>query len=125
AGVRYDAARTRARTVAIRVEAAAARLQLADTAAADAASARRDAFARFDADAEPDGEARWAEARRLAAAAHAAYGDAAAELEAAHLIDATAVRATMAGVLASHARLAEAEHDPERVAELLRRLETY
>jgi formylglycine-generating enzyme required for sulfatase activity len=51
--------------------------------------------------------------------------DAIAELEAAFLIDASAVRAQMAEVLWAHAELAEAERDPDRLGDLLRRLETY
>ena len=123
AAVRFDAARTRDREVAKRIAAAAVHRVEADRLAKDAAAARTDAFARFDS--HRDGEPPWEKARLLAASAAERYRDAAAELEAGFLIDAGAVRAEMAKVLVAHAELADAEHDAPRVAELVRRLETY
>jgi len=123
AGVRFEAARTRARDVGERLDDAAAHRAAADRLVADAAAARAAAFRLFDADA--DGEPRWAEARRLAAEARARYGDAAAALEAAFVIDPDAVRAPMAALLWADAELAEAERDRARVADLLRRLAAY
>ncbi|MBL9019426.1 MAG: protein kinase [Myxococcales bacterium] len=125
AGLRLDAAARRDRAVAERVATAADHRTRADAFAADATRARAAAFARFDANDSAGGERQWAEARRLGTLAHAAYGDATAELEAAHLLDPGAVREQMALVLASHARLAEAERDRQRAAELERRLATY
>jgi formylglycine-generating enzyme required for sulfatase activity len=124
-GVRFEAARKRAREVAARVEAAAARHADAERLAGQAAAAREDAFRRFDADDEPGGEARWAAARRLSAEAHGRYAEAAAELEAAFLLDGAAARDQMARTLWAEAELAELEHDGARVDELVRRLAAY
>ena len=121
--MRFEAARTRARAVEARTQAAAAHHAAADGLAAEAAAARTDSFRLFDAG--EDGEPRWADARRLAAEAHARYGDAVAELEAAFLLDGAAARDRMASVLWSRAELAEAEHDRARVDELVRSLATY
>ena len=123
AAVRLDAARTRWRAVSARVAASATHKAHADQLVVDAALARREAFARFDARA--DGEPQWAAALRLGTQAASTYRDAAAELEAAFLLDASAVREPMTAVLVSHLELAEAEHDAPRSAELLRRLEAY
>ena len=122
-GVKFEAARTRAQDVAARLEDAAAHQATADRLAGEARQARTEALRLFDADA--DGEPRWADARRLAAEARAGYGDAAAVLEAAFVVDAGAVRAPMAALLWAQAELAEAEHDPVRVGDLLRRLSAY
>ena len=122
-GVRFEAARTRARDVDERLADAATHQAAADRLAAAAKQARTEAFRRFDTDA--DGEPRWAEARRLAAEARAEYGEAAAVLEAAFVVDPGAVRERMAALLWSHAELAEAEHDPVLVADLLRRISAY
>jgi eukaryotic-like serine/threonine-protein kinase len=124
-GLELDAARRRDAAVARRVAAATAHQASADRQAALARTARDEAFARFDGDDDDGGEARWAAARSHGAAAHVGYRDAAAELEAAHLIDGDAVRGAMARLLWAHATLAEAEHDQARVDELVRRLETY
>jgi serine/threonine protein kinase/formylglycine-generating enzyme required for sulfatase activity len=125
AGVRLEAARTRARAVAARSWSAAAAKVAADVLAARAGLARAAAFAAFDRDDAPTGEAAWADARRATAAAASRYGEAAAELEAAFVTDADAVRVQMSDALWSHAELAEIAHDAARVTELLRRLATF
>jgi len=124
-GVRFAAARSQAAAVAQRLAGAAVHIVNARRLAAQAEAARTGAFARFDADDNAGGESWWAEARRLGAEAGARFGDAAAELEAAFVIDAAGVRAAMAAVLWADAELAEAEHAPDRVAERLRRLAAY
>lgn len=121
--VRFHAARARDREVIAKLEASAADRTDADHLAHEAARTRAEAFARFDA--ADDGEPPWRVAGRLSTEAAAAYRDAAVELEAAFLLDASAVREPMAAVLGAHIALAQTEHDAPRVAELLRRLEAY
>lgn len=124
-GARHTATADRARAVATRLDRAAIHATRADHAAAAATAARVAAFAAFAADDTPAGEARWTEVRGLAASADDAYADATAELEAVHLIEPGTANARMATVLAAHARLAEAQRDAPRLADLLRRLAAY
>ncbi len=124
-GVRFDAQRRRDSEIAKRVGAAATLKSDGDRFAEQAAAARTRAYEKFDARAPDEGEAIWDEARSLSARAHEAYRDAAVELEAAFLVDAEAVRAPMAKLLWAHAELAEADHDRERLGELLQRLAAY
>jgi eukaryotic-like serine/threonine-protein kinase len=124
-GVRFEAARARGAAVAARLATAKLHHAAASQLAERAAAMRTAAFAGFDADDRVSGEAWWVEARRLGGEAHARYGDATAELEAAFVIDASAVRPQMAAVLWAQAELAEVERRPELGAELLRRLAAY
>lgn len=125
AGVRLEAARARDQAVAARSWAAAGLELVADVLAHRAAEVRRVAFARFDADDATAGETAWRDARALATRADSSYADAVSHLEAAFVIDGEAVRAQMAGALWAEAELAEAEHDTDRVARLVRRLAAY
>lgn len=120
AAVRFEASRRRDHAVGERVTAAEAHEARAHQLAEEAARARAEAFALFDAGTS--GEERWADALRLAAEANAAYREATAQLEAAFLLDPGSVRTQMARVLWSQAELAEAQHDRERVDDLVSRL---
>ncbi len=123
-GLRIDAARRRDRAIDARVQAASAHRARADALAAVAASARQSAFNRFDANANNDGERYWTTARKLAAEAHAGYTAAAAELDAALLLDPGAVRSHLTTTLAARLRLAEAQRDRSLAGDLLSRLRT-
>lgn len=121
-GVRIDAARQRDQVIADRVEAATTHRVRADVLADLAARARASAFERFDAEVNDEGEQRWALARNLARNAHAAYADAAAELEGALLLDPEAVRTHLANAVAARIVLAEAERAWDLVEDLRSRL---
>ncbi|HSK03070.1 MAG TPA: formylglycine-generating enzyme family protein, partial [Kofleriaceae bacterium] len=121
-GVRLVAARARERAFAALAGAAASHEAEAARLAAASLEARRDAFRRFDGGDERGGEARWADARRLSAAASKHHASAAAQLEAAAQLDRSAAGARLAASLWAELELAEAEHDDGRVAALRSRL---
>jgi serine/threonine protein kinase/formylglycine-generating enzyme required for sulfatase activity len=124
--VRGQAVAARERAVDRHRDAAAERRRDADAAARDASAGRDDAIARFAAGERAAGEAAWSRARARAGDARRGYRDAASRLEAALQIDGgDALRAAMADAILAHARVAEAEHDDDGVAELVRRLEVY
>jgi formylglycine-generating enzyme required for sulfatase activity len=122
-GIRLEAARERDREVEARMTAATHLRQRADALSGEAASVRTQAFASFDARHGEAGEEQWTEARRLGTRAHAAYYEAEAELEAARVMDADAVRDAMMRVLTGHASLARDERDRGRFEALSRRLD--
>ena len=128
------AAVLRARTAAAadraideRIAAAETRGAAAEAAAGEAAAARTRAFAAFDRDDRDAGESAWTAATAAAATATAAYRDAAAELERALGIDGDhdRVHRRLGALLLAHAALAEATHDADAVAELVRRAEVH
>jgi serine/threonine protein kinase/formylglycine-generating enzyme required for sulfatase activity len=124
--VRGQAVAARERAVERHRAAAAERRRDADAAASDARQRRDDAIARFAAGERDAGEAAWSRARARAADARRGYRDAASRLEAALQIDGgDALRGAMADAILAHALVAEAEHDDDGVAELVRRLEVY
>ena len=123
--IRFEAGRRRDQQVARHAEAAAVLQRSADDNARQAAATRAAAFAAFDAHHVDDGEDRWAEARKRAEAADAAYHAAEVELDAAYIADPQAVRAQLAELLFAHAELAEAGHDRAEVTALLHRLELF
>jgi serine/threonine protein kinase/formylglycine-generating enzyme required for sulfatase activity len=124
AGVRFEAARRRDRAIAARVDVATRYQETATKAAAAAAEARTSSFAAFDRNDDRGGEELWRTAGAQGEIAQAAFRDAAAELEAAHLVGGD-VRAQMVSILWAHAELAEAQHAQDRVHDLLRRIEAY
>jgi formylglycine-generating enzyme required for sulfatase activity len=123
AGIRLEAARERGREVSARMTAATHLGQRADGLSGEAARVRARAFASFDASRGEAGEDQWGDARRLVTQAHTAYYEAEAELEAARVMDAGAVRDAMMRMLTAHASLARDERDRGRFEALSRRLD--
>ncbi len=121
---RAAAAAERDRKVGEHTAAAAALQREVDAGRRALDAARAEAFQRFDAVDLPAGEARWAEAQKLAAEVDASEARIAEQYESALVIDPARddVRRQLAEVLYARAELADLLRLAERRDELLRRL---
>ena len=113
--------------VALLLDEAEQILSVARRADEASVTARREAFARYDAVERSEGDVSWERARTLASRADHAYGRAAQSLETTLMVDAgnARVQGLLGDVLYARALLAEREQRLERRDELLERLGLY